>query len=151
MGRLFSFFFVASVVLLGCSAGESDDSPDYCDPAEPADEYDFVADSLPVNIYGNTMNSVDLNRKDGFSVAGTLYAYFEGPLSDLLRSSSELAESVTENNDTLIVHAASGELLPHFIGGEVAADGTGRQLLLLRPIEKNNQLFPSKCRGLKNV
>ena len=114
---------------------------------------DFAADSLPVNVSGNAMDITDLNRKDGFSIAGTLYAYFEGPLSDSLRSPSDLAESVTENSDTFIVHAASGELLPHFIEVELAAEDTGRQLLLLRPMEpmRHGERYVVGIRNIKKA
>ncbi len=95
---------------------------------------DFATDSLPVNVSGNSMDITDLNRKDGFSILGTLYAYFEGTLHSSLRVPSDVAESILEDSDTFIVHAATGELLPHFIEVEVAAEGTGRQLLLLRPM-----------------
>ena len=114
---------------------------------------DFSEDSLPVNVSGNAMDITDLNRKDGFSIAGTLYAYFEGPLSDSLRTPSDLAKSVTEDSDTFIVHAASGELLPHFIEVELAAEGTGRQLLLLRPMKpmRHGERYVVGIRNIKKA
>ena len=96
---------------------------------------DFDSDSLPINSSGNAMDITDLNRKDGFSILGTLFAYFEGPLHNDLRTPSDIATSLSPESDTYIIHAESGELLPHFIEIEVAAEGTGRQLLLLRPMQ----------------
>ena len=114
---------------------------------------DFAADSLPVNVSGNSMSLVDLNRKDGFSTLGALYAYFEGPLSDSLRVPSDIAESITESSETMIVHAASGERVPHFREIELAAEGSGRQLLLLRPMAplRHGQRYVVGIRNIKKA
>ena len=94
----------------------------------------FGPESLPVNRDAVPINPEAWNRLDGFPVLGSAYAHLPNASTDGAASVLDIERSLDWDSPTLLIHAESGTLHPHFVEREVQAP-EDRQALMLRPVE----------------
>jgi len=94
----------------------------------------FGPTSLPASNDGTRMDPTRWNRKDGFPILGSLYPLFPGVSLEGVVGHRRLEAYDEIDVRTVILHAATGARVPHFVELEADAAGSDRQLLLLRPV-----------------
>ena len=92
----------------------------------------FGLESLPVNRDDVPIDPTAWNRFDGFPVLGGAYAHLPDASLNGTASHQDIATSMSWDSPTLLIHAESGELHPHFVERETQSE-EGRQALILRP------------------
>lgn len=99
---------------------------------------DLTAALFPVNVDGTTFDPVRLNRKDGFSPATQIVAFFPDRLDGAsLPPLKNPDASTAKGSATVLLDMETGEPVPHF--AEVDAQATkedDRQSLLIRPMQR---------------
>jgi hypothetical protein len=95
---------------------------------------DFATESLPVNIDLTEMEPTHWNVLDGFPRLGTLATLLPGATVTGAAGHQNIDRSLEADSPTLLIHAESGTRIPHWIEREARAAGTGRDLLLIRPV-----------------
>jgi hypothetical protein len=94
----------------------------------------FGPTSLPTNVDGLGFDPKDHNRRDGFPILGTLYAHLPDATLQGVIGHQALEAYANPDALTVIVDAETGAWMPHFVEREAGAIGTGRDLLMLRPV-----------------
>ena len=90
--------------------------------------------SLPTNVDGLGFDPSGHNRRDGFPILGTLFAHFPDATLQGVIGHQDLGAYANPDARTVIVDAETGAWMPHFVEREARAAGTGRDLLMLRPV-----------------
>lgn len=94
----------------------------------------FGPESLPVNRDAVPIDPEAWNRLDGFPILGSAYAHLPDASLEGAPSVMDIERSLEWDSPTLLIHAESGSLHPHFVEREVQAP-EDRQALMIRPVE----------------
>jgi len=87
-----------------------------------------------LNVDGVQLRPDYLNELDGFSTTAALLAWFEDVSLEGVVGHEALGGYEKESVKTLIVHAETGERVPHFVELDATAEEDGERLLSLQPM-----------------
>ena len=124
------------------------------DPGSPTGvRVAFAPGSVATSISGIPFDPSPWNVKDGFPILGSLYALFPGVSLGGVVGHRNLAAHLAADARTVILDAATGARVAHFVELEAAAAGSDRQLLLLRPVAPmaNGTRYVVGIRGLADA
>lgn len=151
----------ALLLTSGCRGKTDDDSAgpagelSGCDPVDPAlcalpypSGYFQVDDagegSGKRNAYGPTALPINrddvplqpdlLNERDGYSTLTPLVTFFDDVSLDGTLTQDTLGDYTAADAKTVLLNAATGERVPHFVELDMTAEEPGERLLILRPV-----------------
>jgi hypothetical protein len=93
----------------------------------------YTADALPKNLQGVPMDPKYLNEKDGFSVLGALLLRFDDVDLAGTIGHEDLGAYLDPDAKTLLIDAATGERVPHFVELDVTTDEPDERLIVVQP------------------
>jgi hypothetical protein len=94
----------------------------------------FGPGSLPTNRDLVQMTPDAWNTKDGFPILGAMVALLPGVSTDGAAGWDEIERSLAADSPTVVLDAATGERIPHFVELERFTDDPARRALILRPV-----------------
>ena len=94
---------------------------------------DFVPESLPVDVAGQTIDPTDLNVLDGFSPAPSIMAHFPGVTLEGVPSHWDIDRSLEEDSPTVLINALTGERIPHWAELDESGDDPDQKAFMIWP------------------
>lgn len=94
----------------------------------------FGETSLPASIRGVRPDRASLENVDGWSTSTAIMAHFPGIDLEGFARPDSIARSLEADSPTLIVHAETGELVPHFAEVDRSTNDDDSRALILRPV-----------------
>lgn len=95
---------------------------------------DLGATTIPINRNDFQPTPTFWNERDGWSVMTPALAYFEDVAIDGVIGHEDLDAYADADAKTLLIHAETGERVPHFTELDVSLGEHDRQVLKLRPV-----------------
>jgi hypothetical protein len=116
----------------------------------------YPLEVMPANTAGKHIDPTEWNTLDGFSPGPTIMALFPQGV-DLTASNvapiTNLARSLDADSPTVLINAATGEHVLHFVELDAQASGPATQTLLIRPGVRLQEAtrYIVAIRGLKDL
>ena len=110
----------------------------------------YTSEALPVNNKQVGMDPKYLNEKDGFSVLGALLFQFEGVDLTGVLTHEKLGDYTKDDVKTVLIDAATGERVPHFVELDMRTDKAAQRLIVVTPATplKHATRYVFAARGL---
>jgi hypothetical protein len=107
------------------------------DPTTPTGlRVNYALEAMPTNVDGKDIDPTEWNTLDGFSPGPIILALFPQGV-DLVASKTapitDFARSLDADSPTVLINAATGEHIPHFVELDVQATAPATQAFIIRP------------------
>jgi hypothetical protein len=134
--------------------------PEFCGYPFPSNVYTTVDTGTPTGrrvAFGPQLlrgenQAGPWNASDGFSAGTPILAYLPGVSGQELGGEEDIEQSLSEASPTIVLDAATGELVPHFAEIDVRAPTTDERSTSIRPVVrlKDNARYIVALRSLTN-
>ncbi|MCB9664656.1 MAG: hypothetical protein H6732_11130 [Alphaproteobacteria bacterium] len=93
----------------------------------------LTPEAMPVPAGGGSFSTAAFDRFEGFGAATPLLFQLEGAVPPAATAPFDLAASVADDSPTLLLDAATGERIPHWLEADSLAPDADPPILTLRP------------------
>lgn len=94
----------------------------------------FTDTSLPTNRDNYKFDPSLLNERDGFATLTPMLAWFDGMSLDGTIPQTDIDAYLAADAKTVVIDAATGERIPHFVELDETAEDPAQRTMILRPV-----------------